>query len=81
VADKHRGIDTGVLRHATITPVELSFGKGLLIFVSPRGIGAARRATSVAAGATRCARGGVGRTSTHEYRRSEGNDGCKQRHP
>jgi len=64
VADKHRGIDTGVLRHATITPVELSCGKGLLIFVSPRGIGAARRATSVAAGATRCARGGVGRTST-----------------
>jgi hypothetical protein len=64
VADKHRGIDTGVLRHATITPVELAFGKGLLILVSPIGIGAARRATSAAAGATRCARGGVGRTST-----------------
>jgi len=64
VADKHRGIDTGVLRHATITPVELAFDKGLLILVSPIGIGATRRATGAAAGATRCARGRVGCTST-----------------
>jgi hypothetical protein len=64
VADKHRGIDTGVLRHTTITPVELAFDKGLLIPVGPIGIGATGRATGAAAGATRCARGGVGHTST-----------------
>ena len=63
VADKHRGIDTGFLRHATIAPVELAFGKGLLIFVSPIGIGTTRGATSATAGATRCARRGVGRTA------------------
>ena len=34
VADKHRGIDTGVLRHATITPVELAFGSLALVRVS-----------------------------------------------
>ena len=39
VADQHRGIDTGVLRHATITPVELAVDKGLLILVGPIGIG------------------------------------------
>jgi hypothetical protein len=55
VAYKHRGIDTGVLRHATITPMDLAFCKGLLILVSPIGIDSARRATSAAAGATRCA--------------------------
>jgi hypothetical protein len=62
VADKHRCIDTGVLRHATITPFELTFDKGLLIVVGPIRIGATRRATGAAAGATRCAL--VGGTST-----------------
>ena len=52
VAYKHRGIDTGVLRHATITPVELAFDKGLLILVGPIGIGTTRRGTGAAAGAT-----------------------------
>ena len=55
VAYKHRGIDTGFLRHATITPLELAFDKGLLILVGPIGIGATRRATSATAGAARCA--------------------------
>jgi hypothetical protein len=62
VADKHRGVDTCVLRHATSTPAELAVDKGLLILVGPIGIGATRRATGAAAGATRCAR--VGGTST-----------------
>ena len=57
VANKHRSIDTGVFRHATITPLELAFkfDKGLLILVGPIGIGATRRATSATAGATRWA--------------------------
>jgi hypothetical protein len=55
VANKHRSIDTGVFRHATITPLELAFDKGLLILVGPIGIGATRRATSATAGAARCA--------------------------
>jgi hypothetical protein len=58
----HRGVDTCVLRHATITPAELTFDKGLLIVVGPIRIGATRRATGAAAGATGCAR--VGGTST-----------------
>jgi hypothetical protein len=52
VAEKHRGIDTGFLRHATIAPEELVFGKGLLILVSPIGIGTVPRATSATASAT-----------------------------
>ncbi len=28
VANKHRSVDTGFLRHATITPLELAFDKG-----------------------------------------------------
>ncbi len=52
VADKHRGVDTCVLRHATITPFELTFDKGLLIVVGPIGIGTTRRGTGEAAGAT-----------------------------
>jgi hypothetical protein len=55
VANKHRSVDTGFLRHATITPLELAFDKGLLILVGPIGIGATRRATSATAGAARCA--------------------------
>jgi hypothetical protein len=64
VADKHRGIDTGFLRHAMITPVELAFGKVFLILFSPIGIGSTRGATSATVGATRCARRGDGRTAT-----------------
>ena len=52
VADKHRSVDTGVLRHATITPAELAVDKGLLILVGPIGIGTTRRGTGAAAGAT-----------------------------
>ena len=64
VADKHRGIDTGFLRHAMIAPVELAFGKVFLILFSPIGIGSTRGATSATVGATRCARRGDGRTAT-----------------
>jgi len=47
---------TRFLRHATITPNELAFGKGLLILISERGISAASRATRATAGATQSAR-------------------------
>jgi hypothetical protein len=61
---KHGGKDTGFLRHATIATKELAFGKGLLILVCKIVIGVASGATSATAGSTRCARRGVGRTST-----------------
>ena len=64
VAVKHGDIDTGFLRHATITPKKLVFSKGSLILVGKIGIGMASGATSATVCSTRCARRGVGHTST-----------------
>ena len=62
--NKRTIIITSFLRHATIAPSELAFGKGLLILGSERGIGATSRATRATTGATRCARRWARRAST-----------------
>ena len=57
VAVKVGGESLSLLRHATIASMELAFGKSLQIRGSEGRIGATRRATRAAAGATRVARG------------------------